>query len=250
MFFGSRGHFNRPGGTTVSTDERLSSEGWQSCASCHFDGLTDSVVWAFGAGPRKSIPLNASFNPFNPQPAEDPQLLGDLRRGRGLRAQHPQRLRARAASPPPRRAATPPPATSTFDPNHGLLIGDNGNLNTAPCVINAFPKANAGRPQLTVTLPGSNNAVPALTALKEWVRLGDPHASRADPAASRAAPSNADLQAGAVAVRAAGLRELPRRRAVRRARSRTSSRRRRRPEIFTETQPGTGHRATRSAPST
>jgi cytochrome c peroxidase len=65
MFFGSRGHFDRPPGATVSTDERLSSEGWQSCASCHFRGLTDGVVWAFGTGPRKSLPLNASFNPAN-----------------------------------------------------------------------------------------------------------------------------------------------------------------------------------------
>ena len=31
-------------------------------------------------------------------------------------------------------------------------------------------KANAERPQVTVTLPGSANAVPALTALREWVR--------------------------------------------------------------------------------
>lgn len=28
------------------------SEGWQNCASCHFNGLTDSVVWSFNAGPR------------------------------------------------------------------------------------------------------------------------------------------------------------------------------------------------------
>ena len=46
MFFSSRGHFDRPAATTVSTDERLSSEGWQSCASCHFKGLTDGVIWA------------------------------------------------------------------------------------------------------------------------------------------------------------------------------------------------------------
>ena len=65
MFFSSRGNFNRPAGATVSTTERLSSEGWQSCASCHFEGLTDSVVWEFGTGPRKSVPLNATFNPRN-----------------------------------------------------------------------------------------------------------------------------------------------------------------------------------------
>jgi cytochrome c peroxidase len=37
-------------------------------------------------------------------------------------------------------------------------------------VINAFAKANADRAQLTVTLPGSGTAVPAMTALREWVR--------------------------------------------------------------------------------
>ena len=25
--------------------------------------------------------------------------------------------------------SAPPPATSTFDPNHGLIIGDNGDIN-------------------------------------------------------------------------------------------------------------------------
>ena len=69
MFFSSRGHFDRPAGATVSTDERLSSDGWQSCSSCHFKGLTDSVVWSFPDGPRKSIPLNGTFNPNNPNDA-------------------------------------------------------------------------------------------------------------------------------------------------------------------------------------
>jgi YVTN family beta-propeller protein len=45
---------------------RLSSEGWSGCVSCHAFGLTDQVVWIFGAGPRRSLPLNASFNPHNP----------------------------------------------------------------------------------------------------------------------------------------------------------------------------------------
>jgi cytochrome c peroxidase len=52
-----------------------------------------------------------------------------------------------------------------------LIIGDNGSINFAPCVLNAIPaKANAGRPNVTVTLPGSNTAVPAATAMREWVR--------------------------------------------------------------------------------
>ncbi|MBL8168167.1 MAG: beta-propeller fold lactonase family protein [Acidobacteria bacterium] len=45
---------------------RLSSEGWSGCVSCHAFGLTDQVVWIFGAGPRRSLPLNATFNPHNP----------------------------------------------------------------------------------------------------------------------------------------------------------------------------------------
>ena len=65
MFFSSRGNFNRPAGASVQTSERLASEGWQSCASCHFEGLTDGVIWEFGSGPRKSVPLNATFNPRN-----------------------------------------------------------------------------------------------------------------------------------------------------------------------------------------
>jgi len=40
----------------------------------------------------------------------------------------------------------------------------------APTAINAFALPNANRDQLTVTLPGSANKVPALTALREWVR--------------------------------------------------------------------------------
>ena len=59
MFFSSRGNFDTIPGTN-SLRDRLSSEGWQSCASCHFKGLTDGVVWQFGAGPRKSVPLNAT----------------------------------------------------------------------------------------------------------------------------------------------------------------------------------------------
>lgn len=169
MFFSSRGHFNRPAGTTVSTDERLSSEGWQNCASCHFNGLTDGVVWQFGAGPRKSVSLAGSFNPK--VPAEQKVLnysaifdeIEDFE------------LNIRAVSGPgnlaaPLACANPPPAASAFDPNHGLLIGDNGDVDLAPCVINAFGKRNSGRQQLTVDPVGATAAVPALTALRQWVQ--------------------------------------------------------------------------------
>jgi YVTN family beta-propeller protein len=172
MFFSSRGNFNRPPNAQVSTTERLSQAGWQSCASCHFKGLTDGVVWEFGAGPRKSVPLNASFNPRNRtqqrlfnysaifDEVEDFEL--NVRNTSG-----PGPLAAAVACNAP---APNQPATSTFDPAHGLIIGDNGDINTPPCVINAFARPNAERQQVTVTLPGSNVAVPAQTALREWSR--------------------------------------------------------------------------------
>jgi YVTN family beta-propeller protein len=170
MFFSSRGNFNRPANAAVSTSERLSQAGWQSCASCHFKGLTDGVVWEFGSGPRKSVPLNASFNPRNRSQQrilnysgifdEIEDFEGNVRNTSG-----PGPLAA------PQNCSNPPPAQSTFDPAHGLIIGDNGDINLAPCAVPSLvPRANAERPQVTVTLPGSGTAVPAMTALREWVR--------------------------------------------------------------------------------
>jgi YVTN family beta-propeller protein len=173
MFFGSRGHFDRPAGTTVSTDERLSSEGWQSCSSCHFEGLTDSVVWAFGTGPRKSLPLNTSFNPSDrtQQKILNYSAVNDEIEDFSLNTRNVSGPGPLPAPIPCSDPLTGQPATSTFSPNHGLIFGDNGNINLPPCVINAIPaKANADRQQFTVTLPGSNVAVPAQTAMREWVR--------------------------------------------------------------------------------
>ena len=177
MFFSGRGHFSGPPGLTVSADERLSQDGWQNCASCHFEGLTDGVVWFFGPGPRKSIPMSGSFNPRNRSSAADPELLGATRRDPGLHAQCPQRVRpgplaapidcsAPVINPPP----TPSITQSTFDPNHGLLLGDV-NINQPPCVVNDFRKPNTGRTQVTVTLPGSTTAWPAMDALNAWIQF-------------------------------------------------------------------------------
>jgi YVTN family beta-propeller protein len=64
IFFSS-GKVNLPTlGPTIPVG-RLSSEGWSGCVSCHAFGLTDQVVWLFGAGPRRSVPLHATFNPHN-----------------------------------------------------------------------------------------------------------------------------------------------------------------------------------------
>jgi YVTN family beta-propeller protein len=162
MFFSSRGNFDPIPGTN-SLRNRLSSEGWQACASCHFKGLTDGVVWQFAAGPRKSVPLNATFNPHNHTTQRVLNYSAIFDEIEDFEAN------IRNVSGPGNLAA--PINGNPLDPNHGLLIGDNGDLNVAPGTLNAFTVASANRPQVTVTLPGSTNKVPALTALREWVRL-------------------------------------------------------------------------------
>jgi len=44
-------------------------EGWSSCGSCHPDGLTDNITWAFGTGPRQTTSQDGSFShsPGSPQ---------------------------------------------------------------------------------------------------------------------------------------------------------------------------------------
>jgi cytochrome c peroxidase len=172
MFFSSRGHFDRPAGTTVSTDDRLSSEGWQNCASCHFKGLTDGIVWSFPDGPRKSVPLNATFSPSNPDDrrAQNYSSIRDEVEDFELNIRNVSGPGPLAAAQTCATPAQGQPATSTFDPAHGLLIADTGDRNLAPCTINNFALKNSDRQQMTVTLPGSTTAVPALTAMREWVR--------------------------------------------------------------------------------
>jgi YVTN family beta-propeller protein len=163
MFFSSRGNFDRPAGAVVSTSERLSANGWQSCSSCHFKGLTDGVVWEFATGPRKSVPLNATFNPRNPQQQRILNYSGIFDEVEDFDA-NVRNVSGPGPLATPVACSAPPPATSTLDPAHGLIIGDNGNINTPPCVLNAFAKPNAERPQVTI------GGIPAMSALREWVR--------------------------------------------------------------------------------
>lgn len=161
MFFSSRGNFDSIPGTN-SLRDRLSSEGWQSCSSCHFKGLTDGVVWSFNSGPRKSLPLNGTFSPHRRTQQRMLNYSAIFDEVEDFEAN------IRNVSGPGNLAV--PLNGNPLDPNHGLLIGDTGDLNVAPSVLNPFTFPNANRPQLTVTLPGSPNRIPALSALREWVR--------------------------------------------------------------------------------
>jgi len=59
-------------GPEGTVGERMSSEGWSSCFACHPFGLTDGVVWIFAAGPRRTIQMNWTFAPKDPN---DPKIL-------------------------------------------------------------------------------------------------------------------------------------------------------------------------------
>jgi YVTN family beta-propeller protein len=50
----------------VNIGARLSNGGWSGCVSCHPFGLTDGVVWMFATGPRRTLQLNGTFNPRDP----------------------------------------------------------------------------------------------------------------------------------------------------------------------------------------
>jgi YVTN family beta-propeller protein len=173
MFFSSRGHFNEPPHPPISVDNRLAQIGWQACSSCHFKGLTDSIVWDFNTGPRKSVPLNGTFDPHDKGKGTSDQRV--LNYSSVFDEVFDFEINIRTVSGPGNLAAAqpcsaPPPATSVNDPNHGLLLGDK-DPQLAPCVINAFLKPNENRNEITVTLPGSKVAVKALSALNEWVRV-------------------------------------------------------------------------------
>jgi YVTN family beta-propeller protein len=194
MFFSSRGHFNPIPG--VVTDERLSSEGWQNCASCHFEGLTDGIIWDFNAGPRKSISMGGTFNPRN----RNQQRILNYSAQRDETQDFELNIRTvsgpgNLATPVP--CSAPPPDASVFDPNHGLLLGDV-NRRLPPCVINdLFLKDNTNRTQVTVTLPGSAVKVKALDALNDWIKFAirAPNGPLTDQEISGGVPS-AQVQQG------------------------------------------------------
>lgn len=134
LFHSSRGSFDE------GVSERLSSEGWQACASCHPDGLSDGVIWAFAAGPRKSIPLNGMFSQSNP--TGDQRVLNYSAIFDEL---EDFELNIRGVSG-----------------GQGLIVLE-GTTDQDPNV-RAFDPPNAGRPQLHV------NGIPAWDAIVAWTQ--------------------------------------------------------------------------------
>ena len=131
-----------PGGTPITG--RMSNNGWGACAACHPSGLSDQVVWIFPAGPRRTIPQHADFDP------------GD-----------PNRLRMR-----PLNWSANRDEQEDFENNirgvsggQGLIVLSDGI--TQDTNVNDFlPLANGGRNQLKV------RGVGAWDALKAFVQFG------------------------------------------------------------------------------
>jgi YVTN family beta-propeller protein len=119
---------------------RMSSQGWQACASCHPEGLSDGVVWAFASGPRRTLPLNATFSPADPD--HNQRVLNDSAIFDEL---EDFELNIRGVSG-----------------GAGLIV-KAGTTDPDPNV-KAFDPPNAGRPQLHV------HGVGAWDALVAWVK--------------------------------------------------------------------------------
>ena len=135
---------------------RMSAQGWQACASCHPDGLSDGVVWAFASGPRKTIPLNGTFSPADPD--HNQRVLNDSAIFDEL---EDFELNIRGVSG-----------------GAGLIVKD-GTTDAEPNV-KAFDPPNAGRPQLHV------NGIGAWDAITAWVkhRITSPQSAFAHVAAN------------------------------------------------------------------
>ncbi len=106
MFFGSRGSFNRPG-----RDHRLDrgaalERGLAVVLQLPLRGHDRQRRLGVRRRAAQVGAAEPDLRPGQPEHPEDPQLLGDLRRGRGLRGSTSATSPDRAGSRPPRRAAS------------------------------------------------------------------------------------------------------------------------------------------------
>ena len=141
MFFSSRGTFNRPPGQTTSNRASgCPATAGRAARAATSRASPTASIWQFDAGPRKSVPLNATFNPHNPteQRVLNYSAIFDEVEDFEANIRNVSGPGALAAALP---CTTPPPRPARFDPNHGLLIGDNGDINVAPCVVNSLREA-------------------------------------------------------------------------------------------------------------
>jgi YVTN family beta-propeller protein len=142
LFYTAIGTFDpaTPGGAAITG--RMSKDGWSACSTCHPFGLSDGVVWIFGDGPRRTIPLHTDFDHPN----------ADVQRPLGWSATADEEADFELLI---RNVAG----------GAGLLVEADG-VTPAADVTPLTPLANTGRKQLAV------RGVGAWTALDSFVRYG------------------------------------------------------------------------------
>jgi len=131
-----------PGGPEIKG--RMSNNGWGACSACHPFALSDEVVWIFPAGPRRTIPQHADFDPSDP--AHTGFRVLNWSANRDEEEDFESNIRAVSGG-------------------QGLIVLGDGV--TQDLNVNDFvPLANANRNQLKV------RGVPAWDALKAFMQVG------------------------------------------------------------------------------
>ncbi len=131
-----------PGGAPIKG--RMSNNGWGACSACHPFALSDEVVWIFPAGPRRTIPQHADFDPIDP--AHTGFRVLNWSANRDQEEDFESNIRAVSGG-------------------LGLIVLADG-VTQDPNVNDFLPLSNAGRNQLKV------RGVPAWDALKAFMQSG------------------------------------------------------------------------------
>ena len=137
---------------------RMSNNGWGSCAACHTPfGLSDNVVWIFAAGPRRTIPQHADFDPSDQNRAAMRMLNWSANRDE----QEDFELNIRGVSG-----------------GQGIIVQGDG-VTPDPAVVDLIPTASANRNQLKVRGVGGWDALKAFVQF--GIRAPISPASKTDP---------------------------------------------------------------------
>ena len=108
---------------------RMSDFGWGSCYGCHPNGLTDSMTWLFGDGPRQAISMESTY--------EHPQDTTHLNAfGGPLLPSFKQRVLNWSAVRD---------ECQDFELNIRNVSGGQGLIRDGNAVVNLTPTANTGR---------------------------------------------------------------------------------------------------------
>jgi YVTN family beta-propeller protein len=140
----SVGVFDPAPGTKTPIVGRMSKSGWGACAACHPFGHSDNVVWIFPAGPRRTIPQHADFDPSDPTRSRMRMLNWSANRDE----QEDFELNIRGVSG-----------------GLGLIVESDG-VTQEPDVFDLRPLPSGGRNQLRI------RGVGAWDAIEKFVQLG------------------------------------------------------------------------------